>query len=509
MKILLVDFSALYWQNWHVGGTEHVNEAADRTIRQVRRAAEGFDRVAICCDSKRNARKEEDPTYKANREPKPQGAVDLMKDTLKLLRRDYPAFGADGYEGDDIIATLVKYLDGLFVPGDGDLPHEWSKPQVTILGCDKDLWQLLAGESSQRAHVVMQSNQTSELFTVEGLLVKHRITPSQVPEWLALAGDKSDNIVGVEKVGAVTASDLLETYGNIDDLYDALKNRRTEFGNKVKTVTNLLEAEERVRRNLTLTRLRFDAPIDCAKLLGAASPQLKKEPHHVNEPESQSSNPDSVPPPAASQPVAIAPAAAAVAAPASAEAPTRAMVVADEFVASAPPPPVANRMDPHALEPYDLRTAYQLAKHVVASRMFDAYAKPEAAFLTIMAGREFGLGAMASLRSFHVVQGKPTMSAQLMMALCLKSSSCKTFRVCMSECSAEKAVVEVQRKEWDKPERVTWTIADAQAADLGKKDNWKRHPRQMLINRAIAEAARFTFPELMANIYENSEIEAA
>lgn len=169
------------------------------------------------------------------------------------------------------------------------------------------------------------------------------------------------------------------------------------------------------------------------------------------------------------------------------------------------PRPVTAPSFERALEPQDSRSAYGLAKVVVASRMFSAYGTPEAAMLVMMAGREFGLGAMASLRSFHIVEGKPTMSAQAMMARCLEHPSCKLFRVVRSKCSHEVAVVEVQRNGWDAPEVYTWTIDDAKRAGLAAKQNWSKYPRDMLINRCIAEAARFAFPEVMAGVYSPEE----
>ena len=161
------------------------------------------------------------------------------------------------------------------------------------------------------------------------------------------------------------------------------------------------------------------------------------------------------------------------------------------------------------LEPADSRSAYGLAKVVVASRMFPAYGAPEAALLVLMAGREFGLGAMASLRSFHIIEGKPTMSAQAMMARCLEHASCEHFRVVRSECTNELATVSVKRVGWTTPEIYTWSLDDAKRAGLAGRGNWSKYPREMLINRCIAEAARFTWPEVMAGVYAPEEFGGA
>jgi hypothetical protein len=84
-----------------------------------------------------------------------------------------------------------------------------------------------------------------------------------------------------------------------------------------------------------------------------------------------------------------------------------------------------------ALEPTNLESAYLIAQHAAASRLMGASARtPEAALIVIMTGRELGLTAMQSLRSLHVIEGKPVMSADLMIALTRRSSLCKSWRHC-------------------------------------------------------------------------------
>jgi hypothetical protein len=97
------------------------------------------------------------------------------------------------------------------------------------------------------------------------------------------------------------------------------------------------------------------------------------------------------------------------------------------------------------------------------------------------------------------------MSAQAMMARCLEHPSCKLFRVVRNKCSNELAVVEVQRHGWPDAETYTWSLEDAKRAGLAGRPNWSKYPREMLINRCIAEAARFVFPEVMAGVYAPEE----
>jgi hypothetical protein len=83
----------------------------------------------------------------------------------------------------------------------------------------------------------------------------------------------------------------------------------------------------------------------------------------------------------------------------------------------------------HALEPRSAKEAYILARHMFESRMFSAYGNTDAVFATIVAGRELGIPALTALRSIHVIEGKPTLSAHLIVALVLRSGFAEYFRL--------------------------------------------------------------------------------
>lgn len=157
-------------------------------------------------------------------------------------------------------------------------------------------------------------------------------------------------------------------------------------------------------------------------------------------------------------------------------------------------------------EPRNMKQAIWLAQAVTKSRMFSAYGNPEAVLMVLMAGRELGLGAMASLRAFHVNEGKPTMSAQLMMALCRRRKDiCKEFRVI--KMTNEIAVVRTWRADSQEP-TPDWEFSwkDAERAGLATRATYQKYPRNMLLNRCIANAARFDFPEICANLYDPDEL---
>lgn len=125
--------------------------------------------------------------------------------------------------------------------------------------------------------------------------------------------------------------------------------------------------------------------------------------------------------------------------------------------------------------------------------------------MTIMAGAEMGLAPMASLRAFHVIEGKPVMSADGMVAICLGSGKAVYFdRVEESDKSVTYQTLRVGSKE---PRRCTWTIEMAKQAALHLKDNWRAHPRAMLAARAKAELARDVYPDVLAGCFTADELE--
>lgn len=157
------------------------------------------------------------------------------------------------------------------------------------------------------------------------------------------------------------------------------------------------------------------------------------------------------------------------------------------------------------LEPRSLQDAVKLAKFMYDSRLFSAYGTPQAVLSVVLAGRELGIGAMAALRGFHIIEGKPAMSAGLMAALILQSPKCKFFRCVYSD--AKKATYRTWRIGDDEPTEATFTLEEAETAGLIKdKSGWKKYPADMLVSRAIARLARRAFPDVCFGLYTPEEL---
>lgn len=124
--------------------------------------------------------------------------------------------------------------------------------------------------------------------------------------------------------------------------------------------------------------------------------------------------------------------------------------------------------------------------------------------MTIMAGQEMGLAPMAALKAFHIIEGKPVMSADCMVGLVLASRKAVYFRCLKS--SAESVVYETLRVGDDMIQRCEWTWEMAKKAALTSKDNWRLYPRAMLASRARSELARAVYPDVLAGVYTEDEV---
>lgn len=147
--------------------------------------------------------------------------------------------------------------------------------------------------------------------------------------------------------------------------------------------------------------------------------------------------------------------------------------------------------------------AWQLA-HRVAGTDFVPTAmrgKPEAVLACILTGHELGIGEMAALRSIHVIEGRPAMSAELMRALVNQ----KGHELWVEESSSTRVTVGGKRANGTRETKVTWTMDDAKRAGLDGRQNWRRYPRAMLMARATAELCRAVFPDVLAGISHTVE----
>jgi hypothetical protein len=128
--------------------------------------------------------------------------------------------------------------------------------------------------------------------------------------------------------------------------------------------------------------------------------------------------------------------------------------------------------------------------------------RPEAVLAALLSGAERGLGPMESLRSVHVIEGKPTLSAEAMRALVLAAG----HEIEIVESTAAKATVVGRRAGSDSTSPpFTWTLDRARRARLANKDNWTKYPEAMLLARASTDLCRAVFPDVIAGLASTEE----
>jgi DNA polymerase-1 len=214
--ICLVDVSGTFWRNYF--GSRSDLDAYQLTLEACESYRRRFRRTAICCDCGPLLRAEWEPSYKANRDEKPQDAIDSLRAIEQQAATwDTPLLKVRGYEADDLLASIVAqaWLD-----------------EVVIVSSDKDLYQLL----SESVRMITKNGEIGP----EGCVAKFGVKPEQMRDFLALAGDASDNVAGCPGIGPGRARDLLVKFGTLDAVKAATDEELGEVrGMGEKTIASL------------------------------------------------------------------------------------------------------------------------------------------------------------------------------------------------------------------------------------------------------------------------------
>ena len=476
--VLLIDLSSIGHPIWHMSASEpDPNFTSQRIAAIVQQLASDYPHTAICCDSPVSFRKDVDPTYKSNRPPAEAALhhqIDLAREALAA--DGFPVWCVDEFEGDDLIATAAHdlILDG----------HD-----VLIASADKDLLALV-GEN-----VEVHSTRTGDRLGPAEVREKLSVDPSQVVDYLTLVGDSSDNIKGAKGIGPKTAVGLLDFWGTLDAVYSAMDDGSAGAALKPAQRASLEELRSRLDDVRALVTMRTDVPLDVSEVfkprIPVAAENFMKGDEMGKEMKSQATAQQDPNKPGLDKEDGAAPV---------------------ETAALVPVEPAPVEWE-RGLEPRSMNDACLLAKRLHESRMFSAYGQPQAVLSTILLGRELGMPAMAALRSVHIIEGKHSLSADLMVALVLKSGLAEYFQ--LVESTDELCTFATQRKGAPKPTKLSYTIAQAEQAGLlfvrpGKQPgNWQKIPKQMLRARCKSELARLEYPDLLAGLYTPEELRDA
>ena len=180
------------------------------------------DYLAVAFDvSRKVLRHEQYADYKAQRKGMPEelrGQMDLIKDVLRAM--NVAIYELEGYEGDDVIGTMVRWAE------------QQGLESIIVTG-DKDSLQLITEQTS----VYLTKKGISELgiYDYAAFHEEYNLVPDQVRDLKGLMGDASDNIPGVPGVGEKTALKLLHQYGTVEELYQHLEDfKGKKLGEKLR-----------------------------------------------------------------------------------------------------------------------------------------------------------------------------------------------------------------------------------------------------------------------------------
>ena len=206
-------------------------------------ADERPDAVVVCFDKGApQFRLDRYAEYKAGRAETPdtfRQQLPLIREVLKTLR--IPTVELEGYEADDLLATLTKHL-------------RQEGNEVLIVTGDRDILQLVGGGVS----VIMTRRGISDVIRYDNAMVLERygVTPVQWTDFVALKGESSDNLPGVPGVGDKTAAQLINKYGDIEQVITHADELTPKLRDSIKERIN------QVRINKELGRLLDDVPLD-------------------------------------------------------------------------------------------------------------------------------------------------------------------------------------------------------------------------------------------------------
>lgn len=182
------------------------------------------------------------PAYKASRPPAPTPLGRQLRRLPELLEAfGFPVFTAPGFEADDVLATLAREL------------REGQHAPLVVSG-DLDVLQCAVGTT--RVHVVGRGATSGRTYDEAAVWARFGVSPPELPDWKALAGDVTDEIPGVPGVGAQRAAALVRRFGGVAGLLARI-DEVTPEGLRARIAANAAS----LSLWLDLARLRDDVPL--------------------------------------------------------------------------------------------------------------------------------------------------------------------------------------------------------------------------------------------------------
>ncbi len=204
----------------------------------------GIRPTVVAWDAGTSGRTELFADYKATRRSRP----DLLKAQWPAMEPLVAAFGyrnvkLEGYEADDVIASLAERARIAEVP-------------TMILTGDRDVFQLIDDDGLVKVMATSRGITDTKIYDRQAVLDRYGIAPELIPDFYGLKGDTSDNIPGVPGIGEKTASELVRTYGSLEDVLGHV----SDIGG-AKRKQNLLDHGEDARISKRLATVKRDLEV--------------------------------------------------------------------------------------------------------------------------------------------------------------------------------------------------------------------------------------------------------
>ncbi|MEZ9062830.1 MULTISPECIES: DNA polymerase I [unclassified Vibrio] len=251
--LILIDGSSYLYRAFHaypgtMSNGDIPTNAVYGVVNMLRSMMRQFasDRIAVIFDAKgKTFRDDMYPEYKANRPPMPDDLRCQIEPLHNVIRAmGLPLISIPGVEADDVIGTLASQASKAGMP-------------VLISTGDKDMAQLVDD------NVTLINTMTNVVMDREGVIEKFGIPPELIIDYLALMGDKVDNIPGVPGVGDKTATALLQGIGSIEKLYQNLDDIAALGFRGSKTMAKkLIDNKDNAEMSYELATIKLDVELE-------------------------------------------------------------------------------------------------------------------------------------------------------------------------------------------------------------------------------------------------------
>lgn len=249
MKILIIDGHSLIHRAYHampdLNAPDGTKTGAVTGFFNMLFLAQDLLKPDLCAAAfdahGKLARREVLPDYKANRaglndDLKVQ--IDLAQEILKLI--GVQVLKSPGVEADDIIGTLA-------------VKEAAKNNNIIILSSDKDLMQLI-NENIKMLRPITKGVSNAELYDKDLFVKEYKFDPELMADYLALIGDKADNIPGVKGIGEIGAANLISSFGSLENIFDNLDGLKPAIRKKLLDagLEHVLKIREIIKLDLNL-----------------------------------------------------------------------------------------------------------------------------------------------------------------------------------------------------------------------------------------------------------------